>query len=156
MGAHRPKRSETGFDRSEIAVEILRLLDPLCLELGKLLEAAHHGSIDEWSDWVASSTPFTVEEARRLRAVAIAYRVFPQEVVDKLPHPWQALWTVPAGRIGRGMPRSAVSAKRVNGAELFATRLLASDPNDVSMDVVSALAEWLHGRDNGTVSSGTS
>jgi hypothetical protein len=31
-------------------------------------------------------------------------------------------------------------------AGLTATRLVESDPNDCSMDVVAALVEWLHGR----------
>lgn len=150
MSGHRAKRSDATSVREEIALDILRLLNPVCLQLGELLERAHRGSIDEWNDWVASSTPFTVEEARMLRATHLAYRLLPQEAVDKLPHPWQALWVIPAGRIGHGMPRSAASSKRANGAELLAARLLQRSPGELSTDVVGALAAWLHERDSDT------
>lgn len=121
----------------------------MSLQLGGLIEAGHGRSFDEWSAWVEADLPFTVEEARRLRAVFLAYKMFEPEIVEGLPKPWTALWTVPAHRIGRGMPRHATQAKRVNAPELLATRLLASDPNDVSSDVASALARWLSGYDKG-------
>lgn len=149
MGGHRAKRNAIPVDRSAIAAQIIGLLDPVCLEIGKLLEAAHDGSIDEWSDWVACSTPFTVEEARMLRARFLAEQHLPQEAVDNLPRPWQAVWTVPAGRIGHGMPRQAASSKRVNGVDLLAARLVQGSRADLSTDVVAALAAWLHERDSG-------
>lgn len=127
---------------------MLTILDAACLALGERMELASRGSLDEWNWWVERETPFTVEEGRMLRAIFLANKLFPPETVAGMPRPWQALWTIPAGRIGRGMPRSAVSSKRVNGAELLAARLLQGSPRDLSTDVVAQLAAWLHERDS--------
>ena len=128
---------------------MLTVLDAACLALGERMELASRGSLDEWNWWVERETPFTVEEGRMLRAVFLAHRLLPQETVDNLPRPWQALWTIPAGRIGRGMPRSMQATKRAATGELLAARLLQGSPNDLSTDVVGALAAWLHERDTG-------
>lgn len=125
---------------------MLTILDGVCLQLGERMELASRGSLEEWSWWVERETPFTVEEGRMLRAVFLAHKVLPSDVVEKLPRPWQALWTVPAGRIGHGMPRSAASSKRASGPELLAARLMQSSPDLLSQDVVAALAGWLHER----------
>lgn len=149
VSRHRRKGSTDGPDRAEIVERILSILDAACLELGGLVDSEHKRSIDDWAAWVESELPFTVEEARRLRALFLAYALFPAETIERLPRPWTALWTIPAGRIGRGMPRHATAAKRVSASELLATRLMQTDPGDVSMDVVAALVAWLHERDSG-------
>ena len=119
------------------------------LEAGAVLEAERKiVELDEWSLWVERDLPFTVEEARLRRAVYLASELLPDEMTENFPRPWQALYTIPAGRIGHGMPRHATAAKRVSAAELLATRLVQSDPTDVSTDVVAALARWLHERDS--------
>lgn len=148
MGRHRSKDSSAPAERTEIVDHVLSLLDSMCLQLGGLLESAPRRNYDEWAAWVETDLPFTVEEARRLRGVYLAHKLFTADIIEGLPKPWRALWTIPAARIGRGMPRHATQAKRVSAPELLATRLLASDPNDVSMDVVSSLARWLHERDS--------
>lgn len=146
MGRHRSKDSSAPAERAEIVDHVLALLDSMCLQLGGLLESAPRSNFDEWASWVEAELPFTVEEARRLRGVFLAYKLFTADIVEDLPKPWQALWTIPAARIGRGMPRHATQAKRVSAPELLATRLLASDPNGVSTDVVSSLERWLRER----------
>lgn len=148
MGRHRTKGNADTPDRAAIAGQMLDVLDAACLELGERLELAYHGSFDQWCEWVQIDTPFTVEEARRLRAVFLAHRLFPPEVIDDLPRPWKSLWTIPAGRIGKGMPRHATAAKRVSAPEMLAARLLQGSPEDLSTDVYGALAAWLHERDS--------
>ena len=145
MSRHRPNATPEPVKQ---AATVLELLSAVCLEVGAIMEAERRRGVDEWHAWVESLTPFTVEEARRLRAVHLAHALLPQEMVDKLPRPWQALWTIPAGRIGKGMPGAAASSKRANGAELLAARLLQGSPRDLSTDVVAQLAAWLHERDS--------
>lgn len=149
MSRHREKDSPVVPDRPEILSRVLDLLDEVCLQVGGLIAVAAHDDLDAWSAWVERETPFTVEEARRLRAVYLANTLFPPEKLERMPRPWQALWTIPAGRIGRGMPQSAHHSSRVNGAELLAARLLQSSANDLGMDVVADLLAWLHERDSG-------
>lgn len=139
---HRAKGSPSPAERVET---ILALLDSFVLQVGALLEAERREvSVDEWVLWVERDLPFTVEEARMMRAVFLASELLPDEMTENFPRPWRALYTIPAGRIGHGMPRHATQAKRVSAPELLATRLVQSDVRDVSSDVVAALAEWLH------------
>lgn len=146
MGRHRGDNSEVPPDRAEILSRVLDLLDEVCLQVGGLIAVAAHEDLDAWNQWVERETPFTVEEARRLRAVYLAHTLFPPEKLERMPRPWQALWTIPAGRIGRGMPQAAHHTSRISGAEMLAARLLQEPADDLGSDVVAELVAWLHDR----------
>jgi hypothetical protein len=147
MARHRGKGSTDGPDRAEIASEVLGLLDEACLKIGGLLASAVDGPVEEWAAWVEESTPFTFEEARRLRGVYLAYTLFSAEMAEGLPRPFAALWTIPAGRIGRGMPRSAHRSRRATNAELLATALMERGAETLGDEIIAALMSWLHSRD---------
>lgn len=146
MSRHRGDDSPSAPDRAEIRQRLLDLLDETCLQLGGLIALAARDDLDAWNHWVEHDTPFTVEEARRLRAVYLAHTLFPPAKLERMPRPWQALWTIPAGRIGRGAPQSAHHTKTITGAEMLAARLVQESADDLSTGVYGELLSWLHER----------
>lgn len=163
---HRGDDTPASDDLGDIAAQIYSAIDRMALRVGELLERAlqAHG-LERWRQWVDEDLPFGLETARRLRAVYLAYREFPAEMLASMPHPWQALYAlskIPKPRlieaIESGQVNASLSAraaievsKELRGVgtrhftplDVIAGRLLAASPDDLSPDVAQSLRRWL-------------
>ena len=93
----------------EIEGEIYATVNESCLKLGKLLDEARQICGHGWMAWIEERCPFGYDTAYRLRAVYLAYRELPPDVLDRLPRPWQALFSL------RRLSPNELSAGVLNG-----------------------------------------
>lgn len=122
-------------------------VDAFALMIGNLFDQARRRSRSRYMAWVSGSTPFTLQEAERLRAVAVAYRDLPPDVVKGLPRPSSALSFV----FEEEDPTPYLSAThQFSRMDLAVGALLGGHPEELSSDVRALLMAWLG---QGTVES---
>lgn len=162
---HRGDDTPASDDLGDIAAQIYASIDRMALRIGELLQRAleAHGT-ERFREWVTNDLPFGIETARRMRAVYLAYREFPPELLASMPAPWQALYAlskVPRPRLVEAIESGEVHArlsaraaievsKELRGGtrhfsqlDVIAGRLLAASPDDLSSDVLARLRRWL-------------
>lgn len=150
----------------DIGVEIYATVDRMAMRLGDLLDhAVEISSRAEYERWVTEDLPFGLDTAKRLRAIFLAYRELPDEMLVEMPRPWQALYALAA--VPRPVLEQAIEDGTVNGqmtveqtravarelngrpqpkfsqADLWAARLVSLSPADLSPEVKTMLSDWL-------------
>lgn len=153
-------------DLSYYRDRIYSAIDGMVLTVGGLLFEARSTDPDGFNAWVTNELPFSVDTARRLIAIYLAYRELPAETLARLPKPWQALFAlralnreellegVESGVINPSMTieqarrlartkRRAVVSVRYTSADLQAGALMDCDPNDIDPMVWAALIRWM-------------
>lgn len=124
----------------ELGARIQSEVDAFALLMGNLLGQAKRQSRARYMAWVSAATPFTLQEAERLRAVAEAYATLPPEVVRGLPRPSSALSFV----FEAENPEPYLSAThQFSRLDLAVGALLGGHPEELSTDVRALLVGWL-------------
>lgn len=84
------------LEQERIAGEVVSEVDQVVMRLGALLhEAALLTGRERFETWIAEELPFDVRSARRMRAVYLAYRELPAEMLVEMPAPRAALFAKP-------------------------------------------------------------
>lgn len=129
-----------GSPLEDLAARIQSETDAYALTIGALFERAKLRSRSRYMAWVRDATPFTLAEAERLRAVAVAYRELPAEALRGLPRPSFALSFVFEDQD----PTPFLSAThQFSRLDLAVGALLGGHPEELSSDVRAALLAWL-------------
>lgn len=124
----------------ELSARIQAEVDAFALTIGLHMDRARRRSARRYARWVQDDTPFTLAEAERLRAIAIAYRDLPTEATTGLPRPSSALSYV----LEYADTTPYLSATREFSREdIAAGALLGGHPENLSSDVKERLARWL-------------
>lgn len=164
--------SQVTSDRTldDIEAEVFESIDRMALTVGRLLREAQELAPKQFRSWVEERLPFGIDAARRLIAVHLAYSKLPQEQIDRLPHPWQALYALrkfvdtklpealASGEIGVHTTQMEAIEKarewshtetskvsltpRYGTADLVAGKLMTFEPSDLNPDVLRALIRW--------------
>jgi len=154
----------------DIEVEVFNEIDRMALNVGRLLREAQDLAPKQFRVWVEERLPFGIDTARRLIAVHLAYSELPKDQIDRLPHPWQALYALrkfvhtklpealASGEIGvhttqvqairkarewsqTETPKASLTP-RYGAADLVAGKLMTFEPSDLDPDVLRALIRW--------------
>jgi hypothetical protein len=154
----------------DIEVEVFDAIDRMALNVGRLLREAQDLAPKQFRAWVEERLPFGIDAARRLIAVHLAYSELPKEQIDRLPHPWQALYALrkfvdtklpealESGEIGVHTTQAEAIRKarewsqtenpkvsltpRYGSADLVAGKLMTFESSDLNADVLRALIRW--------------
>lgn len=123
-----------------LAAQIQQIADAFALAIGNLMEEAMRRNKAKYSMWVRTETPFTLEEAERLRKIALAYRELPAETVSLLPRPSSALSYV----MEDDDPTPYLSpTARLSTLDLAAGCLLGGSPEELTDQVLADLRAWV-------------
>lgn len=138
MDLHEANSSPPPLD--ELAARIQSETDAFALLIGNLMDQGLRRNKAKFERWVLTSTPFSISEAHRLRAVFIAYRDLPAETVRDLPRPSSALSYVfdPVDTAPWMSPTNEFSRE-----DLLAGALLGGHPENLGGDVRQHLCSWL-------------
>ena len=173
MGAVRHLHHDTPQGRLvEIEAEVFETVDRMCLRLGALLAEARTLDPMGFDKWVSEKMPFGIDKARRLVAIHLAYSELPEDVVQKLPRPWQAMFALrhwAQGRLPEAIETGEVGPdttiaearelaskwgkdsrrdedplpSRYGKLDLTAGELMAVHPDDLNPSVYRALSNWM-------------
>lgn len=138
---HRDHGSPPPLD--ELTEDVRSACDRFALEAGWLLQLARDRNRRKYRQWVATSTPFTLAEAERLRAIYVGNRDLPPEIAAQLPRPSMAL-TYAFTPTGENLEPSPT--RNFSQADLLASALTSLDPSDLSVEAVDLLTGWLRDR----------
>lgn len=122
-----------------LASQIRDLADGFALAIGDLMDQAMRRNKAKYSMWVRTETPFTLDEAERLRKMAILYRDLPSEAARELPRPSAALSYVMEDE--DPTPYLSPTAT-LSSLDLAAGCLLGASPEELSGPVLEALRAW--------------
>lgn len=79
--------------REQIAGEVYAAINEHVVRVGRLVDdAMGRMTRASFEEWVRDELPFDVYAARRFRAVYLAWRELPEEMLVEMPEPWQALY----------------------------------------------------------------
>ena len=123
-----------------LASQIREEADSFALRIGNLMQEAIERNKAKYSMWVRTETPFTLEEAERLRKIALAYRELPSEVCRELPRPSSALSYVMEDE--DPTPYLSPTA-RLSTLDLAAGCLLGGSPEELTDQVLADLRAWV-------------
>lgn len=123
-----------------LASQIREEADTFALRIGALMQEAMERNKAKYSMWVRTETPFTLEEAERLRKISIAYRELPSEVCRELPRPSAALSYVMEDE--DPTPYLSPTA-RLSTLDLAAGCLLGGSPEELNDSVLEAIRAWV-------------
>lgn len=124
----------------ELGALVQSEVDAFALTIGLLMDKAQRRNVRKFGAWVEMSTPFTLAEAERLRAVAVSYRDLPKEVIVSLPRPSSALSFVFEDVSNSSFLSATAGFSR---EDIIAGGLLGGHPENLSADVRALLSEWL-------------
>lgn len=150
----------------EITDRIYDRIDRFALDLGAALDEAFTLRPDVYEQWVTECLPFGLDKARRLRMIHRAAEALPEDVLARLPRPWQAMFAisrlptgvivseVESGRIHESMTVRETNAvvadlktpggtRRHSEADLVVGRLAGLAPESLSIDAADLLRGWL-------------
>lgn len=99
--AHLRNSTQPARSLDEITAAIYARIDSFALDLGRELSEAFQSHPKQYEAWVTECLPFGLDKARRLRMIYQASRCLPDDVLARLPRPWQAAFAIsrlPAAR----------------------------------------------------------
>jgi hypothetical protein len=141
MDLHEP--NDTPPPLTDLADAIALEVDAFALVIGDLFDKAKRRNKAKYERWVEMATPFTLQEADRLRTIAISYRDLPEESRADLPRPSSALsytfenvdtepWLSPTQEFSR--------------EDLLTGALMGGHPENLAEDLRRRLLAWMGDR----------
>lgn len=166
--AHVADSSRTPMALRGITVEIYSAIDRMVLRVGELLEEGRQSTSKAgFERWVINDLPFGLDTARRFRAIFLAFRELPEEMLTQMPRPWQALYALTSverpvleraiadGTIRpnltvvetREVARGLKGAHRphISQVDVWVARLVRFPADELSDDSRERVARWLAG-----------
>lgn len=123
-----------------LAEAIWRAADEFALAIGLMMDQAKARNKAKYPMWVRTQTPFTLEEAERLRSLAVLLRELPPEAGRELPRPAYALTYV----LENEDPAPLLQpTSRLSSMDLAAGTLLGGHPEQLDPVVAAALRRWI-------------
>lgn len=164
--AHRADATQIPSGLEEITERIYSRIDRFALDLGAELDEAFRLRPDIYEQWVVECLPFGLDKARRLRMIHRAFETLPDDVMARMPRPWQAMFAIsrlPADvivdRVADGTIHEGLTVRETNElvadikhpggtrrhseADLVIGRLVGLPPESVSGDALGLLRGWL-------------
>lgn len=174
--AHRADATQIPPGLEEITDRIYARIDRFALDLGAELDEAFRLHPAVYERWVTECLPFGLDKARRLRMIHRAFGALPDDVLARLPRPWQAMFAIsrlPAEAISDGIESGRIHAdltvkaanelvadvkqggtRRHSEADLVVGRLVGLPPESLSGDAAALLRGWLVRSASGTIAAG--
>lgn len=164
--AHHRDSTHPSLPLAEITERIYAKIDRFALDLGRLLQIAYESHPNDYRRWVEEDLPFGLDKASRLRMVYKAAEHLPDDVLARMPSPWQALYAltrlpanvvieaVESGEIHPGLSArdSQALGRRLSGretlrhseADLLIGRLVGFAASEASPAAARLLRGWVH------------
>lgn len=163
---HRSESNILPSGLQEITDDIYATIDRFALDLGAKLQDAFERFPDLYEDWVETCLPFGLDKARRLRMIHKAVEHLPPDVLERLPRPYRALYSVtrlPVEELTAAVESGAVhpdltvreafdvsrqlsgrETRRFSEADITAGRLVSFPAGSLSDEARTMLERWLN------------